>query len=98
LSITSISDKFLARVRRSAERSHAARCPPLRASVAAALTPGLAGGLVLERLGLDGADSPVVATEFSYPMSALLVALLLLAVAEAFRKGTELARDVDGLV
>jgi hypothetical protein len=67
-------------------------------SVGAALTPGLAGGLVLERLGLDGADSPVVATEFSYPMSALLVALLLLAVAEAFRKGTELARDVDGLV
>jgi hypothetical protein len=28
----------------------------------------------------------------------LLVALLLLAVAEAFRKGTELAQDVDGLV
>ena len=67
-------------------------------SIGAALTPGLAGGLVLERLGLDGAESPVVATEFSYPMSALLVALLLLAVAEAFRKGTELAQDVDGLV
>jgi hypothetical protein len=70
----------------------------LGGSIGAAVTPGLAGGLVLGRIGLDSADSPVVATPFSFPQTPLLVALLLLALAEAFRRGTELAQDVDGLV
>lgn len=67
-------------------------------SYGAALTPGLAAGLVLERVGLDGPDSPLSPSAFVAPLPALLAALLLLAVAEAFRRGTELAQDVDGLV
>ncbi|MET7622009.1 DUF2975 domain-containing protein [Streptomyces sp. NPDC005408] len=66
-------------------------------SLAAAFSPALGAGLVLERLGLDGAGSPVTTT-FSLPVVPLLVALLLLALAETFRRGTELAQDVDGLV
>lgn len=84
-------------------RGNAARIAGIAAltlggSIGAAVTPGLAGGLVLERLGLDGADSPVAATTFSFPQTPLLAALLLLTLAEAFRRGTELAQDVDGLV
>ncbi|MFC4497659.1 DUF2975 domain-containing protein [Streptomyces ovatisporus] len=67
-------------------------------SLCMAATPALASGLVLERLGLDGADGPVAASAFSLPQVPLFVALLLLALAEAFRRGTELAQDVDGLV
>ncbi|HEV7627417.1 MAG TPA: hypothetical protein VGO89_13050 [Streptomyces sp.] len=83
-------------------RGNAARLAGIAAltaggSLAAAVTPGLAGGLVLDRIGLGGAG-PVVAETFSFPDMPLLAALVLLALAEAFRRGTELAQDVDGLV
>lgn len=67
-------------------------------SLGMAAAPALASGLVLERLGLDGADAPVGAFAFSLPQVPLFIALLLLALAEVFRRGTELAQDVDGLV
>ncbi|SCK56600.1 Protein of unknown function [Streptomyces sp. WMMB 714] len=67
-------------------------------SLCTAAVPALASGLVLERLGLDGADAPVAASVFSLPQVPLFIALLLLALAEVFRRGTELAQDVDGLV
>ncbi|QPP08622.1 hypothetical protein G4Z16_21950 [Streptomyces bathyalis] len=84
-------------------RGNAARIAGIAAltaagSYGAALTPGLASGLVLERVGLDGPGSPITPSAFLAPLPALLAALLLLAVAEAFRRGTELAQDVDGLV
>jgi hypothetical protein len=62
--------------------------------------PQVAGMLVLDRLGVagpDGPDSPFL-TGVSFPLLPLLVAPVLLALAEAFRRGAELAADVDGLV
>jgi hypothetical protein len=67
------------------------------ASLGAAVLPSVAAGLVLGRLGLAGSGTPVTTT-FAFPYVPLVVALLLLALAEAFRHGTELARDVEGLV
>jgi hypothetical protein len=61
------------------------------------LAPGLAADVVLSRLGLNGPDSPVTAS-YGVPVTAFAIAALLLVLAEAFRRGTELARDVDGLV
>jgi hypothetical protein len=67
------------------------------ATIAAGVLPYVAAGLVLGRLGLGGPGSPVGA----YPTISfvpLLAALFLLAFAEAFRRGTELAKDTEGLV
>ena len=63
----------------------------------APVLPDLAGILVLERLGAVGPDSPYGA-QVSFPLTPLLVAPVLLALAEAFRRGAELADDVRGLV
>lgn len=59
--------------------------------------PGVATDMVLSRLGLTGPDSPLSAPA-RLDLLPLLVAPVLLALAEAFRRGGELARDVDGLV
>jgi len=48
----------------------------------------------VDRLDLTGADSPIFAEPTLSPVP-LLVAPLLLAPAEAFRRDTELAREVD---
>ncbi|MFI9270862.1 DUF2975 domain-containing protein [Kitasatospora sp. NPDC052896] len=68
------------------------------AGLVPAVAPGVAGALVLGRLGLGGDGSPVTSVGGTLPYVPLLVALLLLALAEAFRRGAELAEDVDGLV
>lgn len=67
------------------------------AGLAGDLLPGLGSTLVLERLGLTGPNSPIF-VEGQFSIVPLLTALLLLVLAEAFRRGTELAREVDGLI
>ena len=67
------------------------------ASLANSFLPIIGTHLVLTRAGLAGAESPVIAGS-TLPLTPLLVAAILLALAEAFRRGTELAQDVDGLV
>jgi hypothetical protein len=84
------------------ERGNAARVTQLAglivaATIAGGVLPYLAAHLVLERLGLSGPASPV------YPHlviagAPLLVALFLLVLAQAFRRGAELAQDAEGLV
>lgn len=71
----------------------------------AGVVPGVltsaAASLVLHRTGLAGPHSPVTAPPVNLIGSMvgnLLLPLLVLAFAEAFRRGGELARDVEGLV
>ena len=63
----------------------------------AGLLPQLAGVLVLERLDQAGPGSPFV-LGVDLPLLPLLIAPVVLALAEAFRRGAELADDVAGLV
>ncbi len=51
----------------------------------------------LDHLGLTGEDSPLL-LRMSVPLTPLLLAVLVLGIAEAFRRGAALADDVDGLV
>lgn len=67
------------------------------ATLAAGVLPYVAARLVLDRLSLGGPDSPVTA-HLAISAVPLLLALFLLAFAEAFRRGTELAEDAEGLV
>ncbi len=67
------------------------------ASLAAGMLPYLAARLVLDRLGLGGPGSPLYA-HLAIPAAPLWLALFLLAFAQAFRRGTELASDAEGLV
>lgn len=67
------------------------------ASLANDILPVLGSNLVLDRLGLTGSSSPVFA-QVVPSLDALLAVPILLALAEAFRRGTELAREVEGLV
>jgi hypothetical protein len=60
--------------------------------------PRLAAYLVLNRIDMDGADSLVHATELSISLTPLLYGALLLVTAECFRRGAELAHEVDGLI
>jgi hypothetical protein len=59
--------------------------------------PVFGSNLVLQRLGLSGASSPIFA-EVAPSLGLLLAVPFLLALAEAFRRGAELAKDVEGLV
>ena len=84
------------------ERGNARRLASIAVLVAAGGTfagvlPQVAGLLVLDRLGQAGPGSP-----FSFgvelPLLPVLAAPLVLVLAEAFRRGAELADDVAGLV
>jgi hypothetical protein len=67
------------------------------ASLANDILPVLGSHLVVQRLGLTGSPSPIFAEVV--PSLALLLAVpFLLALAEAFRRGAELAKEVEGLV
>ncbi len=61
------------------------------------LLPALAGEMVLDRLGL-GAGAPVAPLRAELGPFPILLGMVLLALAEAFRRGSELARDAEGLV
>lgn len=67
------------------------------ATLANDILPVLGSSLVLERLGLTGTSSPVF-PGLVPSLDPLLAVPILLALAEAFRRGGELARDVEGLV
>jgi len=67
------------------------------ASLANDIIPVFGSHLVLQRLGLDGPASPVFASVFLSPGPMLIVPFLLV-LAEAFRRGAELTREVEGLV
>ena len=83
------------------------RNPPRLAGVAAAV---LLGGLVvpmsegvvtfavLRHLDLAELGSPLTGLSTTIPLTPILLALVLLAAAEAFRRGGTLANDVAGLV
>jgi hypothetical protein len=58
----------------------------------------LAGFTVLDRLGLVDSDSPFVLTMVHVDLAPLLLALVVVGAAEAFRRGAALADDVAGLV
>lgn len=66
-------------------------------SLANDILPVLGSGLVLQRLGLTGASSPVFA-EVTPSLGVLLAVPFMLVLAEAFRRGSELAKEVEGLV
>lgn len=68
-------------------------------AVVATLAPALdaiAAALVLGRIGLP--DPAIAVPAWSLPLLPLLVAALVLAVAESFRRGERLDEDVEGLV
>jgi hypothetical protein len=67
------------------------------ATIAAGVLPCLAADLVLGRLGLSGPASPLYA-HLAIAGAPLLVALFLLVLAQAFRRGAELAQDTEGLI
>lgn len=83
--------------RRNAARIAVIAALMVVATAAGGLLPYLAARLVLGRLRLGGAGSPLVA-QLAIPVMPLLVAVVLLAVAFAFRRGTHLASDAEGLV
>jgi hypothetical protein len=64
---------------------------------AAPLVNDAAALAALGHLGLAGADSPFL-TPSSFSVTPVLLAVPLLALAEAFRRGTAMADDVEGLV
>jgi hypothetical protein len=51
----------------------------------------------IDHLGLTGEDLPFL-TQLSVPLTPVLLAAVVLGVAEAFRRGAAMADDVDGLV
>lgn len=63
----------------------------------AGVLPQVAGLLVLDRLDQVGPGSPFSAG-VSFPLLPVLATPVVLALAEAFRRGAELADDADGLV
>jgi hypothetical protein len=65
--------------------------------VAPALDTGVAA-VVLTHLGLAEPGSPVELVFFQLSFAPLLIAAVVLAAAEAFRRGAALADDADGLV
>jgi hypothetical protein len=64
----------------------------------AQLLPKLGARLLLERLTLAGPGSPLTTVGGPFDLGFLIGAMILLALAEAFRRGSLLARDVEGLV
>jgi hypothetical protein len=68
------------------------------ASLAAAVLPAVASARVLDRLALDAAASPIASLPVNLDLGPLLATLVVLALAEAFRRGGELAHEVEGLI
>lgn len=82
---------------------HARRLAGLAGAVVVAgsvgpVLPQLGSLAVLDRLGLVGPGSPFVMGVTFASTPALLVGGLLLVLAEAFRQGERISRDVEGLV
>jgi hypothetical protein len=84
--------------RRNAARLLGLTAAVLGGGVLAPILDDLVGFAVLDRLGLVDSDSPFVLTMLHVNLAPLLLALVVLGAAEAFRRGAALADDVDGLV
>ncbi|MEP7036576.1 MAG: DUF2975 domain-containing protein [Actinomycetota bacterium] len=67
------------------------------ATLANDILPVIGGHLVLQRLGLIGPSSPIY-VEVVPSLGLLLMVPFLLVLAEAFRRGAELANELEGLV
>jgi hypothetical protein len=85
------------------ERRNTARLLGLTGAVVAGgvLAPildDLVGFTLLDRLGLVDPGSPFVLTMVHVNLAPLLLALVVLGAAEAFRRGAALADDVEGLI
>lgn len=84
------------------ERRNAARLASIAglivaATVAAGMLPYLAARMVLDRLGQGGPGGPLYA-HLGISAAPLWLAVFLLALAAAFRRGTELVTETEGLV
>ncbi len=81
-------------------RGNAARVAGIAGLVAlnavAQFLPSIASNMVLERVGLTG--GPLSPAPIAFPFASMLITALLLVLAEVFRRGHDLAKDVDGLV
>jgi hypothetical protein len=84
--------------RRNSARLRGVAAAVLVGGVLAPVLDDLAGLAVLEHLDLLGPDSPFVLTLLHVNAVPVLLTLVVLAAAEAFRRGAALADDVDGLV
>jgi hypothetical protein len=84
--------------RRNAARLLGLTGAVLVGGVLAPILGDLVGFAVLDRHDLVGPDSPFVLTMLHVDVVPLLLALVVLGAAEAFRRGAALADDVDGLV
>jgi hypothetical protein len=84
--------------RRNATRLAGVAAAVLVGGVLAPVIDDVAGFAVLDHLDLVGPDSPFVLTLLHVDLLPLLLALVVVAAAEAFRRGAALADDVDGLV
>jgi len=60
--------------------------------------PILAADLALDRIGWVGGDAPFVPALYELPLAAIATGLAILVVAEAFRHGSRIADDVEGLI
>jgi hypothetical protein len=84
--------------RRNAARLLGLTGAVLVGGVLAPILDDLVGFTLLDRLGLVDSDSRFVLTLVHVDFTPLLLALVILGAAEAFRRGAALADDVDGLV
>jgi hypothetical protein len=70
----------------------------LLGGLAAPMTGNAASIVVLDHLGLTGPDSPFALVLLELDLAPVLLALVVLAAAEAFQRGAALTHEVDGLV
>jgi hypothetical protein len=84
--------------RRNAARLLGLTCAVVAGGVLAPILDDLVGFAVLDRLGLVDSGSPFVATMVHVNATPLLLSLVVLGAAEAFRRGTARADDVEGLI
>ena len=84
--------------RRNSARLRGVAAAVLVGGVLAPIVDDLAGLAVLDHLDLLGPDSPFVLTLLHFDALPVLLTLVVLAAAEAFRRGAAMADDVEGLV
>jgi len=84
--------------RHNARRLAAVAAAVVLGGTVAPMLDGFVNDLVVQAVEPVAPGSPLTAVVFEFRMAPLFVAVLLLAGAEAFRRGRELADDVAGLV
>jgi hypothetical protein len=84
--------------RRNPARLAGVAAAVLLGGLVAPMSEGIVTLVVLSHLDLTGPEAPLAWFSVTIPFTPIVLALLLLAAAEAFRRGGALADDVDGLV